>query len=110
MTCRHHPCDIQTVVTATSTTSWCKECKSNVSLGPANDTPEVMIEIRAAELASLVQWWERDEFESESYGAMCFHNGGTPGDDADGGCSLYADDEHAGYLARVIATHDEEHR
>ncbi len=71
--------------------------------GPANDSPEVLIEIRAAELASKDRWWQGIKFDSESYGMLCYHNGGTPGDDGDGGCSRFAADEWAGWLARVIA-------
>jgi hypothetical protein len=86
---------------------WCAACGAWLSLGPARDTPEVCVEIRAAELAVLGHaWWDAREYESESYGVLCFHNGGTPGDDDDGGCSYYADAEWAGYLARCIATHD----
>ena len=47
--------------------------------------------------------------EAESYGALCFHNGGTPGDDDDGGSSEWVADEWAGFLARCIATHDQTH-
>lgn len=72
-------------------------------IGPANDTPEVLVEIRAAELAEQHDWWSDPDHDPESYGALCYHNGGTPGADGDGGCSTFADDEQAGYLACVIA-------
>ena len=87
------------------------DCGEWLPLGPANDGGEhaasVAVEKRAAEL-SLIPHWERDPaYDSESYGLLCYENGGTPGDDDDGGSSKYADDEWAGYLARVIATHED---
>jgi hypothetical protein len=85
----------------------CLDCGAWLSLGPANDTPEVCVEIRAAELVALGdEWWNGRKYVDESRGVLCFHNGGTPGDDDDGGCSEFADEEWAGYLARCIATHD----
>jgi hypothetical protein len=75
-----------------------------VTTSPANDTPDVLIEIRAAELASIGDgWWNEPGMESEMYGVLQYHNGGTPGADDDGGCSKYADDEWAGWLACEIA-------
>jgi len=32
--------------------TWCFECMDYVPWGPANDTPEVLVEIRAAEIAA----------------------------------------------------------
>jgi hypothetical protein len=88
----------------------CKKCREWLALGASNDGSEaVQIEIEAARLADKDKWWDAPAFESASYGVLCFHNGGTPGDDEDGGCSKYAQDEWTGYLARVIATHDEAH-
>lgn len=80
-----------------------------LSFGPAvDDAPAVQIEIRAAYLASIPKWWDDEQYESESYGALQWHNGGTPGDDNDGGSSAKADDETAGYLACVIAATNED--
>ena len=73
------------------------------SLGPANDAPDVLVEIRAAELAAMpTGWWNHSAMESESYGVLKYHNGGTPGVDSDGGSSAQADDEWAGWLACEI--------
>lgn len=81
-----------------------------MSLGPANDdSPHVEIEIRAAELAAYpdASWVDDPAWESCSYGVLCFHNGGTPGDDEDGGCADFAFDEWVGYLAAAILAHEQ---
>lgn len=83
----------------------CAYCRDYLSLGHSDETP-VAHEIRAAELALIDGWYNERRFESESYGALCFMNGGTPGDDDDGGNSDNAADEWAGFLAQAIRTHD----
>lgn len=101
------------------TTIHCDACHVDLPLGLANDAPpEVQIEIRAAILTESVAAWadakgddeRRDAFanlasEGEEYGAIIFYNGGTPGDDSDGGYAADMAAEWAGYLACAIATH-----
>lgn len=82
------------------------DCGFWLSLGPSDETP-VAYEVRTAELALIDGWYNERRFESESYGALCFMNGGTPGDDDDGGCSDSAADEWAGFLAQSIRMHGE---
>lgn len=80
------------------------------ALGAANDDDErVRIEIGAAELAAFpdASWVDDPAWESCSYGVLCFHNGGTPGCDDDGGCSLFAEAEWVGYLAAAILEHEQ---
>lgn len=84
----------------------CTKCGTWLPLGPANDGDEhVRVEIRAAELATIKRWFDKREYEAESYGALQFHNGGTPGCNDDGGWDNNATSEWVGYLARQIATH-----
>jgi hypothetical protein len=104
----------------------CLDCNEWLPMGPARDDGEhaeqVAIEVRAAELADSVAEWadaggddeRRDAFanlasEGEEYGAIIFYNGGTPGDDSDGGYAADMAAEWAGYLACAIATHDHEY-
>jgi hypothetical protein len=94
--------------------SWtCRDCGATLPLGPANDTPEVMVEVRAAAIAA--DW---DNYMSchrwhglESLGAT------SP--EADHGAMLEADvllgrspgrdlvDYYVGHLARCIQDHKE---
>jgi hypothetical protein len=84
----------------------CCTCKAQLPWGESNDDDErVAIEMRAAEIAPNDRWYDEPRFEFESYGALCFMNGGTPGNAGDGGNSDHASDEWAGYLAQVIRTH-----
>lgn len=67
-------------------------------------TTRVQIEIDAARLARIDRWWDDPKFESQSYGALQFHNGGTPGCDNDGGSSANEVDELVGWLACQISS------
>lgn len=76
----------------------CQACDAWLPLGPSDETP-VAVEIRAAELAEP--------------GALLRngHEGNgrcDVGDDWYSDHDEYPDDWHAGYLARVIATHGED--
>jgi hypothetical protein len=83
----------------------CATCGDWLSLGPSSDdTPEVRIEIRAAEIVTeavgrgLAAW---DNADYEWYGFLAFIN--TPTD----AYGLTCDEPgfQAGWLARCIATH-----
>lgn len=105
----HPPIESQFCPTGERVFVACEFASPGESLGPSNDADEaVQVEIRAAELATVESWFDMPmyEYESESYGALQFHNGGTPGDDDDGGSSWHATEEHVGWLARAIATHE----
>lgn len=77
-----------------------------ISPQPANDTPDVLVEIRATEIANELAEVDR----------LCDWTFGTVRDDEERrGWSLaetnmrhHTDRWHAGYLARCIATHDTE--
>lgn len=106
--CKHEKW-LDTVTAGGVGTRVCSRCGHWLSLGPSNDAPdEVQVEIDAAMLAASGPWWNDPAHDSESYGFLCWQNGGTPGDDEDGGCSTYAQDEWVGYLAAVIAYHKEQ--
>ena len=81
------------------TTQTCIVCDDYVSWGPSNDTPEVLVEIRAAEIAANyvdLPWVEWNHGE-----AAGFDNRETP-------MPHSAESWHAGYLARVIVSHDKD--
>lgn len=87
----------------------CYRCGFPFSLGPANDTPEALVEVRAAELADAwtpergtdddasvdedIGWLMRSSCATHSCGFEL-----TPDND----------EHHAGWLAHAIAHHDEE--
>lgn len=106
-TCRNSPRGLHWAPTVTErdavsglmrTTRVCAYCHTVYPLGPSDETP-VAVEIRAAELAEP--------------GALLRN-----GHEGNGRCDVgdcwysdhdeYPDDWHAGYLARVIATHGED--
>ena len=82
----------------------CAHCGHWLSLGPANITPEVDVEIRAAEIAAevdeMTEWWlwvGKNSTLDENCGWRVGDNG-----------MLVATRGYlAGYLARCIATHEE---
>ena len=80
----------------------CVDCNEMLSLGPANDTPEALVELRAAEIAVQVRGArlsERMELRlsrAESIGWQVAELASV---------SLINDGERAGYLARVIHEH-----
>lgn len=83
----------------------CLDCDHWLSLGPANDSDErVRIEKRAAliaiEIAEMTEWWlffngSPAELNGYQYYSRPLRNGSMA-------------DLNAGYLARCIATHDQE--
>jgi hypothetical protein len=80
---------------------WCSRCRDYISLGPANDDSDsVRIEIRAAELAALGDAIKEHETTMEWAGRIYFgHNESEP---------IRSFGGNAGWLARVIASHDKE--
>jgi hypothetical protein len=87
----------------------CNDCGTWLSLGPSNDTPEVCVEIRAAQ---IVADRETNGVESPPITWCSIYEWFGFDDVNDRG--MYEQDKaawHAGYLARCIATHDDvEHR
>jgi len=86
---------------------WCTRCREVIPWGPATMTPQVELEILAAEIAdrgierSMTHLWESVGVESYLAFRLGFHGN----DDYDG------DEEYiyaAGALARAIVEHDEE--
>lgn len=78
----------------------CMDCPEWLPLGPANDTPEVLVEVRAAELAQGaigLLTWPLGEFRGWMASEMAER---TP-DDPEG---------QSGWLAREIYTHREPNR
>ena len=90
----------------------CLDCGAWLPLGPANDEPaEVQVEIRAAELAA--QWAPMDRtvtVHAERDG-WAWHRDGHIPEWAVPDIGTYGtyDQRLAGYLARLIATHDTTH-
>lgn len=94
MTCRH---GIErwrekwdSVIPGKMVSAWCDGCRDQVPLGPANDTPEALVEVRAAELSHLATS-HADHMESAGWSAVRYDAG--PLDDSRW---------HAGWLGRVI--------
>lgn len=84
---------------------WCPTCKTTAVHGPSTDTPEVLVEIRAAELALGVHDDGGPRLKRFTDGAEyagwiehAFDSAKVPEQPG----------EWAGWLARQIATHDEE--
>lgn len=120
MRCRHtrptgyiYPTKFQGL-SCNSSRKRCDDCGAWLSLGDSNDSPEeVQIEIRAAALAWHIvdilplrmQGWTTDE----EHGWRDHLDGDRVGDcrcrDL---CGDVARNWHAGYLARAIATHEEQ--
>lgn len=83
----------------------CLDCGAWLSLGPANDEPEaVRVEIRAAELTTLdrcsLEQWPCGMTDQEPHGWIGHKHDDTP---IEPRASYWA-----GYLAREIATHENE--
>lgn len=89
----------------------CARCRAVVSLGPsADDSPEVRVEIRAAELAALPRTWTLALDDSHLYppnidgaelaGIIVWNYDSAKQPEQDG--------EWAGFLAAAIASHKEE--
>jgi hypothetical protein len=82
---------------------WCWDCKVHVALGPAADTPEVLVEVRAAEIATecgtdITDAWLRGtvtDCERDGWEMRC-----DP--DTEPTCVP----EEVGRLARAIVDHD----
>lgn len=82
----------------------CRDCAATLPLGPANDTPETAVEVRAAELAQATreeregradETWTDDENDGWNY-----HRQGW----------MPPADYEAGWLAREIWTDEEDDR
>lgn len=80
---------------------WCCLCNDYVTLGPARDTPDTAIEVRAAEIA-----WADVQLTDYVYDGWQAHRFGT--DYFTGDPPSMRGRWDTGYLARAIATHDEE--
>ena len=85
----------------------CRTCGHWLPLAPADDTPEAMIELRAAELADD---WDTSPvqdpvclFRGREWQGWIAHGHPFIGEDV-------TDEQAAGYLARAIVRHDEEVR
>jgi hypothetical protein len=82
----------------------CMRCGMPLPLGPANDTPEALMELRAAELAAdyldcrFTEIWRTAS--ADEHDGWSMHYGMWGGFDAPG--------KWSGWLAREIATHGEE--
>ena len=74
----------------------CVTCGELMPLGPANDTPEVLVEVRAAAIVASEMPLPDDEWA----GWLCHAYDDMIGAPA-------RDGEWAGWLARVICTHDD---
>ena len=74
----------------------CRDCGETLPLGPANDTPEVLVEVRAAAIVASEMPLPDDEWA----GWLCHAYDDMIGAPA-------RDGEWAGWLARVICTHDD---
>lgn len=94
---------------------WCCECKTYIGLGPSrDDSPEVALEMRAAELASAqisyaMPLWMQGFATDEAHGWRDFTDDYKGGDcqcrDRPG---LTARNWHSGYLARAIVNHTDD--
>lgn len=90
----------------------CLDCNAWLPLGPARDTPQTAVELRAAEIAAQVR--DAGEFDSArgTFGeAVGWHVSETFGDDGHPliryGADVAAYGGEAGYLANVIYEHDD---
>jgi hypothetical protein len=85
-------------------TSLCLRCGELLPLGPAKDTPDALMELRAAELAAdyldcrFTEIWRTAS--ADEHDGWSMHYGMWGGFDAPG--------KWSGWLAREIATHGEE--
>lgn len=75
----------------------CLDCGAWLSLGPANDTPEVLVEVRAATIAAHGDYAVIVMSQCEWFGWSGYSGGMAP-----------YHHELAGYLARAIIDHDRE--
>lgn len=82
----------------------CVTCGYYLSLGPANDTPEVLVEIRAAEIAADLA----DNKCHATFLERCGFNETNPPLRGGGTVALDTTGTRAGYLARCIATHKDD--
>jgi hypothetical protein len=103
-------------------TQRCQACDAQLSLGPATDTPAVLIEVRAAELAALLEPFNprREHVHtmassgvrgSRSLDVFALERAGWWVHQMDlvtADVVTHRPEALAGYLARCIATHEEE--
>jgi hypothetical protein len=75
---------------------WCMDCEERLPIGLANDTPVVLVDVRAAELSDLASS-HADHMESAGWSAWT-HDGPPLRDDR----------WHAGWLGKAIFEHDRE--
>lgn len=111
--CKHDPDTFRRIVLADPVNVWmtcdvCGRCGAWLSLGPANDTLRVVVEIRAAEIAADDDEMGRMmtgpiDHEVLGYILACQAERGFAFDK-----SCRNGSQLAGYLARCIATHDTE--
>ena len=77
----------------------CDKCRDYLPLGPARDTAETEVEVRAAAIAA--GWWGEPGLTSEGKNGLMAHAAGlTPINDG----------QWAGWLGAEIATHKESDR
>lgn len=82
----------------------CLDCGAWLSLGPANDTPDALVELRAAEIAAA---WADDPASIERT-LLDEHVGFCEYKCHHLGIEMVTAAHHAGWLARAIVQHDAE--